>query len=264
MSTQQGKTPDTLMCAGTSTKNITESQMNLTIVSNVKTMSSIELVDLINAMRADFKAELAHSDFLKKVEKVLGEVAGNFSGYYVASNGKKNPCYYLPKREAELMVMSESYAVQAKVYDRMTELESAPTFAIPSTLSGALRMASEQAEQLEVQARQLLIAAPAVEFVGKYVEAAGLKGFREVCKILHANESRFREFLLAKRVMYKLNNEWTPYQNHIDAERITVKAGVSETTGHAFSRALFTTKGIEWVAGEFAKFGLLDAVEFAA
>lgn len=88
------------------------------------TISSIDLVALINEMREEGQAEVAHSDFMKKIVKVLGDsVAGKFSGYYKALNGKKNPCYNLPKREAELMVMSESYKIQAAVYDRMVALE---------------------------------------------------------------------------------------------------------------------------------------------
>lgn len=55
------------------------------------TMTSIELVEYINSQREKDGAVLAHSDFLKKVPLVLGEeVAGNFSGYYKASNGKQN------------------------------------------------------------------------------------------------------------------------------------------------------------------------------
>lgn len=52
---------------------------------------------------------------------MLGEeVAGKFSCYYKASNGKQNPMYRFPKREACLMAMSYSYDLQAKVFDRMT------------------------------------------------------------------------------------------------------------------------------------------------
>lgn len=88
------------------------------------TMTSLELVEYINSQRAEGDAVLAHSDFLKKVPQVLGEkVAGNFSGYYKATNGKQNPMYTFPKREACLMAMSYSYDIQAKVFDRMTELE---------------------------------------------------------------------------------------------------------------------------------------------
>jgi len=97
------------------------------------TMSSLEIVDLINKSRKEGEAELAHSDFLKKVHKVLGEsVAGNFSCYYTASNGKQNPCYRFPKRESCLMAMSYSYELQAAVFDRMTELEDASK---PKTIS---------------------------------------------------------------------------------------------------------------------------------
>ena len=95
---------------------------DLSIKNNV-TMSSVKI---INDLREAGKAVLEHGDFLKKVVKVLGEeVAGKFPGYYTASNGKKNPCYNLPEREAHLMVMSESYKVQAAVYDKMVELKTA-------------------------------------------------------------------------------------------------------------------------------------------
>jgi hypothetical protein len=50
---------------------------------------------------ADGEAELRHDHFMAKVPKVLGEtVAPNFPGYYKASNGKQNPMYTFPKREA--------------------------------------------------------------------------------------------------------------------------------------------------------------------
>jgi hypothetical protein len=92
--------------------------------ANVKTMSSIEIVKIINDMREDGKAELRHDNFIAKVVKVLGEVAAlNFQVSYKDSTGRTLKCYALPKREAHLMVMSENYKVQAAVYDRMVELE---------------------------------------------------------------------------------------------------------------------------------------------
>ena len=130
------------------------------------TMTSLELVDFINNQREAGEAVLAHSDFLKKVPIVLGqEVAGKFSCYYKASNGKSNPMYSLPKREACLMAMSYSYDLQAKVFDKMTELESKQQSApmIPQTLSEALRMTESGVIQLppmgEVKVQQLVGAA---------------------------------------------------------------------------------------------------------
>lgn len=96
-------------------------------------MSSVEIVDVINAMRGPGKAELRHDDFLRKLRTHPGINARNFSGFYVGGNGKQEPCYYLPKREAELMVMSESLEVQTKVYDRLTELEAEAYKALTET-----------------------------------------------------------------------------------------------------------------------------------
>ena len=84
-------------------------------------MSSVEIVDVINAMRGPGKAELRHDTFLLKVDGHPGINRQNFLGVYSDAKGETRRCYYLPKREAELMVMSESLEVQTKVYDRLTE-----------------------------------------------------------------------------------------------------------------------------------------------
>jgi len=123
--------------------------------------------------------------------------------------------------------------------------------AIPQSLSAALRLAANQAELIEAQQVLLSIAAPKVAFVDQYVESTGLKGFRQVAKLLKANEARLREFLDGK-IMYLLGGEWHAYQQHIDAGRFSVKTGTNAINKHAFSRSLFTPKGVEWLAGLWA------------
>ncbi len=97
-------------------------------------------------------------------------------------------------------------------------------------------------------------AKPAVEFVAKYAEApSGNKTFRQVCKLLGANENRFREFLLDRSVIYYLNGEMTPFAQHLDVGRFSVKAGVSNHSDHVYNRMMFTPKGVTWIAGEWGK-----------
>lgn len=122
-----------------------------------------------------------------------------------------------------------------------------------------LQMALESEQQKLVLQQQLEIQAPKVAFVDKYVAGNGNKTFRQVAKLLQVKENTFRSFLVENKIMYLLNGEWTAYQNHVDAKRFHVKTGVSEF-GHAFNHALFTPKGIEWIAGELAKFNLRGAV----
>ena len=115
----------------------------------VPTMTSVELVKIINDLREDGQAELTHANFLKKVQAVLGEEgAVNFYGSYLSAQNKKLPCYILPKRECHLLVMSESYTVQAAVYDRMVELEgTAPR--LPQTYLAALEALIESEREKE-------------------------------------------------------------------------------------------------------------------
>ncbi len=94
------------------------------IMSGVATMSSVEMVALINATRQDGEAELRHDNFMAKVPKVLGEnEAPKFLGTQKYGNNIERKIYNLPRREAMLMAMSYSYKLQAAVYDRWQELE---------------------------------------------------------------------------------------------------------------------------------------------
>ena len=231
--------------------------MNIEILNDnakVVTISSLDLVETINLVRsAEGKKTLRHDHFLAKIEKHPGIDAPKFRAIYTDAVGREKPCYHLPKREAELMVMAESLAVQAKVYDRLAALvESVAAPVIPQSLSAALRLAADQAEQIVYQQAQLAIAAPKAAFVDQYVESTGLKGFRQVAKLSKANEARLREFLTAKKIMYRLGGEWSAYQLHIDAGRFDVKTGANQINQHNFTTTLFTAKGIEWLAGLWA------------
>lgn len=124
-------------------------------LSGVKTMSSVEIVEVINAMREPGKAELLHFNFVQKLILHPGISHLNFQGTYFDPQNKERPCYYLPKREAELMVMSESLAVQTKVYDRLADLETkaaAPVaLALPTTYLDALKQLVASVEVNEKQ-----------------------------------------------------------------------------------------------------------------
>lgn len=125
--------------------------------------------------------------------------------------------------------------------------QSQPAFQVPQSMAEALRLAADQAERIEQQQAAIEQARPSVEFVERYVSAdSGNKGFRQVAKLLKANERDLRAFLADHKIMYRLGGEWMPYQNHIDAGRFVVKAGVAENE-HAFNTAKFTPKGVNWL-----------------
>jgi hypothetical protein len=157
------------------------------------TMTSLELVDFINGERAEGESELRHDHFMVKVPKVLGNLAPKLSGtsFYVNGAGNQVPraIYTFPKREACLMAMSYSYALQAKVFDRMTELEAKKPIQEPLSLSRMdilkLAMESEQRAIDAESARDLAIATKAQ--IGSKREATAManvaKANKEVARL---------------------------------------------------------------------------------
>lgn len=78
-------------------------------------MTSLELVEFINAQRGEGESELLHKSFLAKVPQVLGEeTSAKFIADLPDSYGRPRKGYRLPKREACLMAMSYSYDLQAQ------------------------------------------------------------------------------------------------------------------------------------------------------
>ncbi len=93
----------------------------------VATMSSLELVEIINSVRPKGSTKLLHKNLMAKIENHPGITSAKFSAHVLVDIGngakRKSKCYHLPKRECELLVMAESREVQTKVYDRMADLE---------------------------------------------------------------------------------------------------------------------------------------------
>ncbi len=219
------------------------------LMAGVVTMTSREIAELV---------ESRHDKVKQSIDRLAarGAIGAPPMGEYLDGLGRPAVEYRICKRDSYVIVAQLSPEFTAKLVDRWQELESKqgePQFAVPTTLSGALRLAAEQAETIEAQAAQLEQAKPAVAFVDSYVTSTtGAKGFREVCKLLKANEAKFREFLIDKKIMYRLSGTLTPHAAHLDAGRFEVKAG---TNGErAFNQARFTPKGVSWIAGEWAKF----------
>ena len=157
--------------------------------------------------------------------------------------------FHLGRELTYTLMAGYSVQLRRKVIARWQELEAGQSKP-PAELSrmDILKLAMES-EQARIEAeKQLALAAPKVEFVDRYVEATGLFTFREVAKLLKANEARFREFLLGEKVMYRLGagGALTAYQNHVDAGRFEFKTGVAEND-HSYRRSMFTPKGVFWV-----------------
>lgn len=214
------------------------------------TMSSREIAELtgkdLGHVNRDIRAMLDSLEDDPELEHVCEDKDAR--GYTVA--------FHLGRELTYTLLAGYSTQLRRRVIARWQELEAQAAPALPdfSNPVAAARAWADAKESELRTAEALAIAAPKAEFVDRYVEAdSGCKGFRQVAKLLKANEHEFRAWLQDQKVMYRLGGEWTAYQNHIDAGRFVVKTGVAPNSEHAFNTTKFTPKGVQWIAGEWAK-----------
>ena len=217
------------------------------------TMSSRDIAELTGKRHADVMRDIRI--LMDALEQNAGLRSVCISTTYVGENDQSYPQYELDKDTSLTLLLGYDPVARMKVVKRWQELEALQAPRLPKTMAQALRLAAEQAEQIEAQQEQLAQAAPKVEYVDRYVAANGSMGFRQVAKLLQANEHEFRAWLQDEKIMYRLGGEWAPHATHLQAGRFEVKTGVADhgEKTHAYSRSLFTSKGINWVAGEWAK-----------
>ncbi len=228
------------------------------------TMTSLELVEFINSQREADEPELTHANFLAKVPKVLGQTSHSFECDLPDAYGRARRGYRFPKREACLMAMSYSYELQAKVFDRMTELEqqAAQAFTIPQTMGEALRLAADLAEQRDqlalenrTQAAALAEARPKVAGFDLITAGENSITIRESAKLLGIKETSLTKWLHEHGWTYRLNGRWVAKQEHIQGGRLIYKEAryTDEKTGHEVYAPYchITPKGIAKLAREF-------------
>jgi len=121
--------------------------MNLPVSykNNVAVMSSADLARLCVG-----DAKNAHSHFMEKAKKVLGDKLPNFRELEKYLRGERE-ILLLPEREACLMAMSYSYELQARVYDAWQELKKkAESNAGGGAINEALALAEVAARMLNM------------------------------------------------------------------------------------------------------------------
>lgn len=225
--------------------------MNLIIQNNL-TMSSFEIAELVQKRHDNVKRTieaLVHKGVIASPQIEEKPTDGRSATVFIFS-GEQG------KRDSIVVVAQLSPEFTAALVDRWQELErGAPKLPNFNNPAESARAWAEQFEANQIAQQKLAEAQPKIDFVDRYASSNACFGFREVCKKLGANEMRFREFLISNHIMYVLAGKITAKQNHIDAGRFKVVTGVAENT-HAYAQAKFTAKGVEWIAGEWAKYNL--------
>lgn len=196
------------------------------------TMSSIELLALINQARAAFnEPEVRRNQFNARVED---ELEGTHYKKTVVTNenGTESVVFELSQDQCMLVSMRESKAVRRWVLDKLKAM------GVPQTMAQALRLAADQAEKIEQQQAQLALAAPKVNFFDKVVERTTLMTATQVAQKLGIYAMGVKRARVFK--------QWV----------IDKGLGELKQTELGYSQPLFTTAGEAWIVERLTSEGV--------
>lgn len=212
--------------------------------SSVLTMSSREIADLVESRHDSVKRTIERLQDKGLIQLTPMVEVKNHLGQVVTE-------YQLIKRDTYVVVAQLSPEFTARLVDRWQELENQQMPQIPQTLSEALRLAADQAEQIERQNLLLEQQRPKVEFVQRYVEAGTTKSLRETAKILRVPERAMIDCLVGDGLLFRQSGNLLPYQKYHVKGLFDVKTGTTEY-GHNYTQTRVTSKGIEYIASRYA------------
>lgn len=212
--------------------------------SSVLTMSSREIADLVESRHDSVKRTIERLQDKGLIQLTPMVEVKNHLGQIVTE-------YQLIKRDTYVVVAQLSPEFTARLVDRWQELENQQMPQIPQTLSEALRLAADQAEQIERQNLLIEQQRPKVEFVQRYVEAGTTKSLRETAKILRVPERAMIDCLVGDGLLFRQSGNLLPYQKYHAKGLFDVKTGTTEY-GHNYTQTRVTSKGIEYIASRYA------------
>lgn len=234
----------------------------LMAVGQALTMSSIDLLDLVNQSRASHGETIVrHNDFLSRCKDELDE--GDYETFVIAPperGGRPIEAIRMTIDQCRLVGMRESKGVRRWVLNRLNALEAErkqvvhPPVVIPDFMSPAEAARAWAAEfEAKQQAQQALaLAAPKVNFFDKVVERTTLMTATQVAQKLGMSAIKLNKHLDELDV-YSLNvkrartfKQWV----------LDKGLGQLKQTELGYSQPLFTTAGEAWIVERLTSEGV--------
>ena len=224
--------------------------MDLQNLNDGKAITSREIAELTGK---EHRNVLRDCDRLNENYNKLG-MPKIEQGYYFLENTGTQQHREMRLSKMQSMDLMTGYKIELriKVNRRWEELENTQQkFLVPQTFSEALKLASMQAEKLEIQDQQIKKMLPRSEFVDVVFNTDKLLQGSEVCKLLNLP---FGNVTLYKRlrelgIFFKDKNE--PLQRYVDAGYFRLKEEYVPNLENFIIRAYFTQKGLGFIAKKF-------------
>lgn len=141
------------------------------------------------------------------------------------------------------MTDDRAWAVQDEMVDRYFMVEHG--FAVPRTLSEALRLAADQQDVIDKQNAQIEADKPKTGFYDQFINADGLYGLQNAARALNCRPNLFTRWLKEKFMFYQ-GAALVPRVQYIQMSIFEVKSEIVEDK--ARPRSYITPKGLEYLS----------------
>ena len=200
-----------------------------------------------------------HDNVLRDVREMIAVLHSSKVSYvcepatYGAGNGQRYEMYDLDRETTICLLTGYDAAARMKVIQRWQALEAPQPLAMPKTLSQALLLASQQAEQVEQLQLQVAQQQPAVEFFERVAESKDAMPVSEAAKLLGVGPQKLFVFLRQQRIFMDGTggqHRNMPYQQHLDAGRFAVVEKPFQTPDgktHINVKPVVTQKGLDYI-----------------
>lgn len=163
---------------------------------------------------------------------------------YKDTKGELRPMYFLTRRGCDMvankMTGEKGVLFTAAYVTKFEEMEKqlAQPYKIPGTFAEALRLAADQAEQIQIMA-------PKASYFDELVDRKNSLCFRDTAKELQVPERELIDRLVAKRYLYRdSKGRLRPFATYVP-ELFEEKEFVNHRNGHTGAQTIVTVKGRE-------------------
>ncbi|AUX84886.1 DNA-binding protein [Acinetobacter sp. ACNIH2] len=236
--------------------------MNMPInISQIKTMTNLELLDLINEIRKSHGESIIRlNDFnVRIVDELDGE---NYESFVVLNPNKTtSQGFHLTLEQCTLIGMRESKGVRKSVLHKLKELESAQPKELSRMDLIQLALAAEQ--ENEALKQHVAVLEPKAQVVDVIADTVNTYTIRETAKTIGVQESKLIDLMLQKRWVYRENSHCRrlcAYAHRIDQKVMANKVSkviVSAEGDKVFTQARVTAFGLTRLTALVAAAGLL-------
>ncbi|AOA59918.1 hypothetical protein BFG52_07310 [Acinetobacter larvae] len=160
-------------------------------------MSSKDLLEIINAVRAEFNEKPVRlNDFNNRIaDELEGE---HYESFVVQNlNNTTSIAYSLTIDQCTLIGMRESKGVRKNVLAKLKSL------AVPQSFAEALQLAADQAKQIELAQSQIATLEPKAKALDVIADTTNIYTIRDCAKTIGIGERKLIQLLIDKKWIYR-------------------------------------------------------------